>query len=83
MMSSTVAVFGQVHGLGNRAAEERLRGGHHPDVAAVVQRALAVVRLERAVEDRQCSGFRPLRMTAPVPSSVDVLDGVVTCRCAR
>ena len=32
-------------------------GAHHPDVAHVVDRALAVGRLERAVEDRQVLGL--------------------------
>ena len=35
----------QIDGLGDRAAEERLRRGHHPDVAAVMQGALAAMRL--------------------------------------
>ena len=45
--------FGHVDGLADRAADERLDRAHHPDVAHVVDRALAVGRLERAVEDRQ------------------------------
>ena len=45
--------LGHVHGLADRAREERLDRGHHPDVAHVVDGPLAVDRLERAVEDRQ------------------------------
>ena len=45
--------FGHVDGLADRAADERLDRAHHPDVAHVVDGALAVGRLERAVEDRQ------------------------------
>ena len=45
--------LGHVDGLADRAADERLDRAHHPDVAHVVDRALAVGRLERAVEDRQ------------------------------
>ena len=45
--------LGHVDGLADRAGDERLDRAHHPDVAHVVDRALAVGRLERAVEDRQ------------------------------
>jgi len=43
----------QVDGLRDRARQERLRRGHHFDVAHVVNRARAFSRLEGAVKDRQ------------------------------
>ena len=45
-------LVGHVHRLGDRAADERLHRGHHPEVALPRDRALAVLRRERAVEDR-------------------------------
>ena len=42
-----------VDGLGNRAADERLRGGHHFQMRQVADAALALMRFERAIEDRQ------------------------------
>ena len=53
-----------VDGLGNRAADERLRGGHHLQVRQVMDAALAAMRLERAVEHRQM-----LRLEAAVHRS--------------
>ena len=52
-MSSTEALFGQIHGLRDRAGDERLRGGHHAQVAHVSDRARALGRLEGAIEDGQ------------------------------
>ena len=49
--------LGHVHGLADRARDERLDGAHHPDVAHVVDGPLAVGRLEGAVEDRQVLGL--------------------------
>ena len=45
--------LGHVHGLADRARDERLDRAHHPDVAHVVDGPHAVGRLEGAVEDRQ------------------------------
>ncbi len=47
------AVVGHVDRLGDRAADERLRGGHHLQVGQVLDAALAAIGLEGAVEDRQ------------------------------
>ena len=52
-MSSTRRVLGHVDRLADGAREERLHGAHHLDVAHVVDRALALDRLEGAVEHRQ------------------------------
>ena len=52
-----------IHGFANRSRNERLGGGHHLDVAHVVNGAGAVHRAERAVEDGQVFGLevrRPL-----------------------
>ena len=51
MMSSTRGVLGHVDGLGDRAGDERLRGGHHAQVSHVVNGARALRRLEGAIED--------------------------------
>ena len=53
MISSTVADSGKVDRLGNRAAQERLRRGHHPQMRHIIERALAFERFERAIENRQ------------------------------
>ena len=69
--------LGHVDGLADRAGEERLDRGHHPDVAHVVDGALAVDRLERAVEDRQVLGLElrgALDGLALVDVGEDVLD---------
>ena len=42
-----------VDGLRNRAGDERLYRGHHAHVAHVMNRPLAVLRAEAAIEDRQ------------------------------
>ena len=62
-----------VDGLADRARDERLRRAHHLDVAHVVNRPLALRRLERAVEHRQ---VRLLQRRAPLRSSR-------SCRCSR
>ena len=57
--------------------EERLDRGHHPDVAHVVDGALAVGRLEGAVEDRQVLWLevrRALDRLALVDVGDDLLD---------
>ena len=46
-------IFRHVHGLADRARDERLGGAHHLDVTHVVDRALALRGLEGAVEHRQ------------------------------
>ena len=46
-------ILGKVDGLGDRAADERLDRAHHLDVSHVVDRAHAVLWLERAVEHRE------------------------------
>ena len=46
-------VLGQVDGLGNGAGDEGLHGGHHAQMAHVVDGARALGGLEAAVEDRQ------------------------------
>ena len=51
------AVVRQVDGLRDGSGEERLRRGHHLDVAHVVDRARALRRLEGAVEDGQVLGL--------------------------
>ncbi len=58
---------GQVDGLGNRPGNEGLHGGHHGDVAHVVDRAGPVVGLEGAIEDGQVL----------VPEMGRALDGVM------
>src|SRR5207248_3577927 len=50
-------VLGQVHGLGDGAGDERLRGGHHADVSHVVDGARALGRLEAAIEAGQVLVF--------------------------
>src|ERR1035437_5022019 len=47
-----------VDGLGNRTADERLRGGHHFQMRQVTDAALALMRFERAIEDRQMVRFQ-------------------------
>ena len=69
--------LGHVHGLADRAREERLDRTHHPDVAHVVDGPLAVGRLERAVEDRQVLWLevrRTLDGLALVDVGEDLLD---------
>ena len=44
---------GHVHRFGDRARQERLRGGHHSHVRSPGDRAHAVARLEGTIEDRQ------------------------------
>ena len=51
------AVVGQVDGLRDGAGEERLGGGHHLDVAHVVDGAGALGGLEGAVEDGEVLGL--------------------------
>ena len=75
-ISSTVASVRQVDGLGDRAGEERLHRRHHPDVAHVVDRAGAVQRAERAVEDGQVLGLEVRRALDRV-LLVDVRDDLV------
>ena len=50
-------LVGQVDGLRDGAGEERLRGGHHLDVAHVVDGAGSLGRLEAAIEDGQVLGL--------------------------
>ena len=53
-MSSTVASLGMLIVLRDRAGEEALRGGHHLDVAHVMDEARALLAaLVGGVEDRQ------------------------------
>ena len=76
-MSSTRGRLGHVDGLADGARDERLGGGHHPDVAHVVDGALAVDRLEGAVEDRQVlrlEARRALDRLALVDVCDDLLD---------
>ena len=56
-MSSTVAVVRQVDGLRDGAGEEGLGGGHHLDVAHVVDGAGALGGLEGAIEDGEVLGL--------------------------
>ena len=49
-------LVGQVDGLGDGSGEEGLRGGHHHDVAHVMDGARALCGLEAAIEDRQVLG---------------------------
>ncbi len=51
----------QVHGFGDGAGKERLRGRHHLDVAHVLNRAGSLGRLEAAIEDRQVLGLHARR----------------------
>ena len=51
------AVVGEVDGLGDGAGEEGLGGGHHLDVAQVVDGAGALGGLEGAVEDGEVLGL--------------------------
>ena len=52
-ISSTVAFSGMLIVLRDGSGDERLHGGHHLQVAHVVNGARALRRLEGAVEDRQ------------------------------
>jgi len=47
------AVVGHIDGFGNRARKERLHGGHHPDMAHMMDEAVAVEGHKGAVEYRQ------------------------------
>ena len=49
---------GHVNGLGNGAADERLRRGHHLQMRQVMDAAPAAVRFEGAVEHRQMLRFQ-------------------------
>ena len=51
------ALVGQVDGLRDGAGEEGLGGGHHLDVAHVVNGARALGGLEAAVEDGEVLGL--------------------------
>ena len=73
--------LGHVHGLADRARDERLDRAHHPDVAHVVDGPLAVDRLERAVEDRQVLGLE-VRRTLDGLALVDVVEDLLTCSAA-
>ena len=72
-------VLGHVDGLADRAGDERLGGAHHLDVAHVVDRALAVGRLEGAVEHRQVA-LEQVRRALDRLLLVDVGDDVVDLR---
>ena len=65
--------LGQVDGLGDGAGDERLRGAHHLDVTQPVDRARAILGLERAVEHRQVL-FREVRRALDGPRFVNVSD---------
>ena len=52
------ALAGHIDGLGNRATDERLRGGHHFQMRQVTDAALALMRFERAIEDQQMVRFQ-------------------------
>ena len=62
------AFMRHVDGLGNGAADERLRGGHHFQVRQIMDAALAAIRLEGAIEHRQMlrleAGTQPRRLVA-------------------
>ena len=81
MISSTVASFGTLTVLLDRARDERLRRAHHLDVAHVVDRPLALRRLERAVEHRQVR-FLQRRRAFDRLVLVDVVDDRVDLRLA-
>ena len=51
MMSSTEAFFGKIDCLRDRSGDEWLSRRHHAEMAHVVNRARALRRLERAIED--------------------------------
>ena len=68
------ALTGEVHGLGDRPADERLGSGHHLQMRHVVNAAFAPVRFERAIEHIQMFGLEPA--STGVPVLLDVLDGV-------
>ena len=68
------AFIGQIHGLGYRAADERLGSGHHLEMCHVMNAAFAAERLERAVKHIQMLGLEPALSGFPV--LLDVLDGV-------
>ena len=72
----------QVHGLRNRAGEERLRGRHHLDVAHVMDRSRTLGRLEAAIEDRQVlrlDARRAFDGSGRVDVADDRVDLVVCC----
>ena len=52
-MSAGVVSRGMLTVLRDRPGQERLSGGHHPDVGPPGDRTRAVARLERTVEHRQ------------------------------
>ena len=68
--------LGHVDGLADGARDERLDRGHHPDVAHVVDGALAVDRLEGAVEDREVLRLEARRALDRL-AIVDVLDDLL------
>ena len=85
MMSSTVLSFGHVDRLGDGAADERLRGGHHFEVRHVVDAALAAIRLERAIEHRQMLRLQAAaRRSAPSrPSTSSIVSYFSMCAMMR
>ena len=62
-----------IHGLGNGAGKERLHRGHHAHVAHVMDGALAVGRLQRAVKHRQMLRLQ-VRRALDGAVLVDVVD---------
>ena len=66
----------QIDGLGDRAADERLRRPHHFQVRHVVNAALALECFERAIEHGQMLGLEAAAEDRAVFAG-DVLDGVV------
>jgi len=55
------AFIGHVDGLGNGAADKRLRGRHHFQMRQVREAPLPAAGLEGAVKDRQVFGAQPAR----------------------
>ena len=78
-MSSTVASFGTLTVFEIAPGDERLRRAHHLDVAHVLDRAVALRRLERAVEHRQVR-FLQRRRAFDRLVLVDVVDDRVDLR---
>src|ERR1700730_18800695 len=51
--------FRKIHRLRNRTTEEWLAGGHHAQMAHVMETALSLKRLESAIKHRQMLWFQP------------------------
>src|SRR6202011_4752538 len=69
--------FRKIHRLRNRTTEEWLAGGHHAQMAHVMETALSLKRLESAIKHRQMLWFQPTLDCSARLRNRDILNRVV------